>query len=93
MASLLELPPEEKPFIDPEASPDPPTFRSAKIEELIKYLKAFDTSDKTLVFSQFTSFLDIVAGSLKVEGIQFCRFDGSMNAKQVRSSLYLYAIG
>jgi SWI/SNF-related matrix-associated actin-dependent regulator of chromatin subfamily A3 len=38
-----------------------------------------------LVFSQFTSFLDIVAGSLKAEGIQFCRFDGSMNAKQVSS--------
>lgn len=83
LASLLELPPEEKPFVEPEASPEPPAFRSAKVEELIKYLKAFDPADKTLVFSQFTSFLDIVAGSLRAEGIQFCRFDGSMNAKQV----------
>lgn len=69
--------------MEPVENPIAPAIRSAKIEELIKYLKVFDTNDKTLVFSQFTSFLDLVAGSLKQEGIQYCRFDGSMNAKQV----------
>jgi len=72
--------------VEPTQNPVAPTIRSAKIEELVRYLKIFDTRDKTLVFSQFTSFLDLVAGSLKQEGIQYCRFDGSMNAKQVRDS-------
>lgn len=82
-ASLLSLPPEEPEFMESAAYAPTPTTKSAKIEELVKYLKVFDTKDKTLVFSQFTSFLDLVAGSLKEEGITFCRFDGSMNAKKV----------
>ena len=57
--------------------------QSAKINELIRYLEVFDAQDKTLVFSQFTSFLDLVAASLKEKGILFCRFDGSMQAKKV----------
>ena len=84
-SSLLALPAEESEFVEPAENPSAPATRSAKIEELIKYLKVFDTKDKTLVFSQFTSFLDLVAGSLKDAGIHFCRFDGSMNAKRVRA--------
>lgn len=85
MASLLELPPNESEWTEPKEEAKP--IKSAKIDELIKYLKAFDTSGKTLVFSQFTTFLDHVATSLKGEGISFVRFDGSMSAKQVRSAL------
>lgn len=54
--------------------------------ELVKYLKVFDKADKSLVFSQFTSFLDRVAAILKEEGIRYCRFDGSMSAKKVSRS-------
>jgi len=57
--------------------------KSAKIEEIIKYLKVFEKNDKSLVFSQFTSFLDLVAAGLKAEGISFCRFDGSMSSRKV----------
>jgi len=81
--SLLELPPDTSEWVEPE---EVPPVKSAKIAELIKYLKVFDPNDKTLVFSQFTSFLDHVAAGLKEEGIQFCRFDGSMNSKQVSLS-------
>lgn len=81
MASLLELPPDQSEWIEPRDETKP--IKSAKIEELVKYLKAFDTSEKTLVFSQFTTFLDHVATSLKEQGIGFVRFDGSMSAKQV----------
>jgi hypothetical protein len=79
--SLLELPPDASEWKEPDEHAAP--IQSAKIAELIKYLKVFDGNDKSLVFSQFTSFLDHVAASLKQEGIQYCRFDGSMNPKQV----------
>lgn len=79
--SFLEVPPEVSEWVEPDDSASP--IKSAKIAELVKYLKLFNVDDKTLVFSQFTSFLDHVAASLKNEGIQFCRFDGSMNPKQV----------
>src|SRR4051794_32378812 len=79
--SLLELPPEFSEFVEPDDHA--PVIKSAKITELVKYLKAFDHTDKSLVFSQFTSFLDHVATALRAEGIQFCRFDGSMSPKRV----------
>lgn len=82
LASLLEVPADAVDAFDDVAIPPP--ARSAKIAELVKYLKAFDKGDKTLVFSQFTTFLDRVAAVLQAEGIRFCRFDGSMVAKKVR---------
>lgn len=82
LSSLLELPPDVDPTSVEDNVVKPPT-RSAKIAELVRYLKAFDANDKTLVFSQFTTFLDRVAGVLQEEGITFCRFDGSMPAKKV----------
>lgn len=80
-ASLLELPPDRD--LVPDDVVVKPAARSAKIAELVKYLRAFDAGDKTLVFSQFTSFLDRVAGVLEDEGMHYCRFDGSMPAKKV----------
>jgi hypothetical protein len=81
-ASLLSLPPDdETTFLTPDDDVAP--VQSAKIDELVKYLKVFDARDKSLVFSQFTSFLDRVAARLRVEGVRFCRFDGSMSAKKV----------
>lgn len=85
LASLLELPPDDD-LVDEDIIKPP--SRSAKITELVKYLRAFDADDKTLVFSQFTSFLDRVAGVLSEEGISYCRFDGSMPAKKVPSSFF-----
>lgn len=81
-SSLLELPADATVDISDEAVIQPPK-RSAKINELLRYLKAFDRDDKTLVFSQFTTFLDRVAAVLQEEGIPFCRFDGSMSSKKV----------
>lgn len=81
-ASLLELPPNTPEWVEPTDTSVLP-IQSAKVNELVRYLKLFKEDDKTLVFSQFTSFLDHVAGSLKEAGIQYCRFDGSMNPKQV----------
>lgn len=81
--SLLELPDTEG-FVSPDDSASPIT--SAKIEELIKYLEAFDIDDKTLVFSQFTTFLDHVGAALRERDIAYLRFDGSMSAQKVSFS-------
>lgn len=61
---------------------------SAKIAALITHLKRIRTSSptmKSVVFSQFTSFLDLIAPALTRAHIPFLRFDGTMNQK-VRAS-------
>ncbi|TIA12890.1 SNF2 family DNA-dependent ATPase domain-containing protein [Aureobasidium pullulans] len=54
---------------------------STKLEALIDILKASKgTSNKTVVFSQWTKFLDIVQARLDREGFKYCRLDGTMSA-------------
>lgn len=50
---------------------------SAKVVELLRILRE-KTSEggKTLVFSQFTQYLDVVQAALSVAGIEFIRLDG-----------------
>ncbi|KAH0602790.1 uncharacterized protein H6S33_008440 [Morchella sextelata] len=58
---------------------------SAKIEALIKKLKQLrkeEPNTKSTVFSQFTSFIDLIEPALKRERITFFRFDGSMQQQQ-----------
>lgn len=55
---------------------------SAKIQELVKYLKAFPKGQKSLVFSQFTKFLSTIEPHLVKEGINCVRFDGSLTPKR-----------
>lgn len=65
----------------------------SKIEALLKILKATrekDTTNKTVVFSQWTSFLDIIEPHLRAAGIAFTRIDGSMNVQ--RRDLALHAL-
>ncbi|EXJ79902.1 hypothetical protein A1O3_08187 [Capronia epimyces CBS 606.96] len=55
---------------------------SSKIEALVKVLKASkaDSEVKTVVFSQWTSFLDLVQTQLVQQGLSFTRLDGKMNS-------------
>ncbi|WWD17138.1 hypothetical protein CI109_101575 [Kwoniella shandongensis] len=78
LSSILELPPED----DYKPPTDVKPIQSAKIDELLRYIRIFPDDEKTLVFSQFTSFLDHVAAKFRVENIPFVCFDGRMNAKQ-----------
>ena len=56
---------------------------SSKIEALIKLLKAsVGEGNKTVVFSQWTSFLDLVQAQLNQHGLVFTRLDGRMDAAQ-----------
>ena len=70
--------------IDPETT-------SSKIEALIQILKASDSegSTKTVVFSQWTSFLDIVECQLHKHGLNFTRLDGKMSASRRDAAIEL----
>jgi len=54
---------------------------SSKVEALINILKASRKKGgtKTVVFSQWTSFLDIIQRQLQEQGFIFTRLDGTMN--------------
>ncbi|KAK5256184.1 DNA helicase rad5 [Cryomyces antarcticus] len=57
---------------------------SAKISALLTHLKRLrlsDPSTKSVIFSQFTSFLDLISPALTQASIPFLRFDGSMAQK------------
>jgi SNF2 family DNA or RNA helicase len=63
---------------------------SSKIEALLKSLQAIADSDpeiKSIVFSQWTSMLDLVEIALKNNNIRFVRLDGSMNYQQREKSI------
>lgn len=60
------------------------TDASAKIAALMAHLKSIrsdSASTKSVVFSQFTSFLDLIAPQLSRASIPFLRFDGAMTQK------------
>ncbi|TEB32621.1 hypothetical protein FA13DRAFT_1731108 [Coprinellus micaceus] len=63
---------------------------SAKIRMMLKILRDIeerDPKEKTIIFSQFTSMLDLIEPFLKDERVKFVRFDGSMNPKEREVSL------
>ncbi|WVQ77121.1 hypothetical protein IAR50_006804 [Cryptococcus sp. DSM 104548] len=64
---------------------------SAKIRTLLKLLSEIDEKsggqEKTIVFSQFTSFLNLVEPFLKRHKIAFVRYDGSMRNDKRQQSL------
>ncbi|KAH3756570.1 DNA repair protein RAD5A [Pelomyxa schiedti] len=67
-----------------KSSGEPPV-ECAKLNYLVKKLRellAVDPKQKCLVFSQFTSFLDIVGDRLENEGFNTVRLDGAMSLNQ-----------
>lgn len=63
---------------------------SAKINTLLtqlKKLKKAEPNTKCVIFSQFTSFLDLLNPALKNAGIAHLRFDGSMSQKERTTTL------
>lgn len=58
-----------------------PNASSTKLDAMVNILDASKKSgNKTIVFSQWTSFLDIVQTRLEREGYRLCRLDGTMSA-------------
>ncbi|KAG0693585.1 SNF2 family N-terminal domain-containing protein [Suillus ampliporus] len=71
---------------DPNLPPD-----SAKIRKLLEILRDIDerseSAEKTIIFSQFTSMLDLIEPFLTAEGIKYARYDGSMTKDKREASL------
>ncbi|KAF8161207.1 SNF2 family N-terminal domain-containing protein [Crassisporium funariophilum] len=65
---------------------------SAKIDQLVHLLKLTPSTEKSLVFSQFTSFLDKIAEAFEEEGIPFVRFDGQMSAKRRQDAIAQFSV-
>jgi DNA repair protein RAD5 len=59
----------------------PSAHTSAKIQALITHLGRIPPNTKSVVFSQFTSFLDLIGPQLSRVGITHLRLDGSMPQK------------
>lgn len=60
-------------------------LESTKINKLISILEATrktDPKEKTIVFSQFTSFLDLIEPKLAERGFNFVRYDGTLNRQE-----------
>ncbi|KII90902.1 hypothetical protein PLICRDRAFT_106737 [Plicaturopsis crispa FD-325 SS-3] len=75
---------------DPTSSTQRPPS-SAKIRKIIELLKDIDTrsngAEKTIIFSQFTSMLNLIHLFLVEEGIVHVRYDGAMTPQQRRAAL------
>ncbi|KAL8688657.1 MAG: hypothetical protein Q9218_005489 [Villophora microphyllina] len=60
---------------------------SAKIKHLLQILHRESSTHKFIVFSQFTSMLDLIEPFLKQEHLTFTRYDGSMRNDHREASL------
>jgi SNF2 family DNA or RNA helicase len=55
-----------------------PSAKIMKTVELLKEIRDNDSTEKTLIFSQFTSLLDLLEVPLQQERLRYQRYDGSM---------------
>ncbi|KAK5119118.1 hypothetical protein LTR62_000329 [Meristemomyces frigidus] len=92
---LIEDPDAEDLYTSTQTTPSKPPPRislrrvnqlsSAKIRSLLSSLKTIRKTEpqtKTVIFSQFTSFLDLLSPSLRDVKIPYLRFDGSLSQKE-----------
>ena len=63
-------------------------MNSSKIREIVKILHEEAPEHKFIVFSQFTSMLDLVEPYLRKEGLKFVRYDGGMKNDAREESLH-----
>ncbi|THH29944.1 hypothetical protein EUX98_g4232 [Antrodiella citrinella] len=68
------------------------TGSSAKIDQLIHLLQLTPATEKSLVFSQFTSFLEKIAEGLERAGIPYVRFDGQMSQKRRQDTIARFSV-
>ena len=61
--------------------------KSAKIQHLLKILHRESATHKFIVFSQFTSMLDLIEPFLQRDNVVFTRYDGSMRNDHREASL------
>ena len=72
---------------DSDSPPTPSPITSAKVRHLLTILTRDSPSHKFIVFSQFTSMLDLIEPFLHKQKIIFTRYDGSMRNDHREASL------
>lgn len=72
---------------DSATSPEPSIMQSTKIRHLIQILNADAHNHKYIVFSFFTSMLDLIEPFLKTNRIRYVRYDGQMRNDAREASL------
>ena len=72
---------------DEDSSVQPSPIDSAKIRHLLRILHRERKDHKIIVFSQFTSMLDLIEPFLKADRLVFTRYDGSMRNDLREASL------
>jgi SNF2 family DNA or RNA helicase len=65
----------------------PQVLASAKIRQLLKILHDEVQEHKFIVFSQFTSMLDLIEPFFRKDGLKFTRYDGGMRNDEREASL------
>ena len=71
-----------------------PQFQSTKIDFLMENLEQLvNEGHKTLVFSQFTTYLDMIENKIKVAGWKLARIDGSQTIKKRGEQVELFQEG
>jgi len=71
-----------------------PQFQSTKIDFLMENLEQLvSEGHKTLVFSQFTTYLDMIENKIKVNGWKMARIDGSQTIKKRGEQVELFQNG
>ncbi|CAG8582130.1 7483_t:CDS:2 [Ambispora gerdemannii] len=75
------------PSIIPEIENWVPSTKIERTISLIKEFKSKAPSDKTIIFSQFTTFLDLVAFQLHENDFKFARYDGKMDTYQRNAAI------
>ncbi|HVU58756.1 MAG TPA: DEAD/DEAH box helicase [Puia sp.] len=60
---------------------------SAKLDELIREIEENTGCHKALVFSQFTSMLELIRGALSERGVPYLYLDGSVSAEERKRSV------
>lgn len=78
---------EDEVWLPGKGSKASPIVASAKIRELSKILEAEARQHKFIVFSQFTSMLDIIEPFLEKDDFNYVRYDGSMRNEDREESL------
>ncbi|PIK40620.1 putative helicase-like transcription factor [Apostichopus japonicus] len=92
-SGLVHVPP-EKQSDAPEKDEASEWHSSAKVDALMQCLlleRSKDPSIKSLVVSQFTSFLTLLQRPLREKGFSFVRLDGSMSASKRSEAMSQFA--
>ncbi|KAM5539722.1 hypothetical protein V8D89_006535 [Ganoderma adspersum] len=77
----------KKAAADPNSDLPPHSSKTRMIVKLLRDTEERGDGEKTIIFSQFTSMLDLIEPFLKSEGIKFVRYDGSMKKAERDASI------